>query len=90
MVIKHIIVEGRVQGVFFRDFTRNQATQLQLTGWVQNLPDGSVEALVCGPEKTVQKMIDWFWVGSPHAEVSHVQVKNSTTTDTFNSFNILY
>ena len=59
----HIIVEGRVQGVYFRAFTRDQAVKLDLTGWVRNRPDGSVEALVEGDKASVEQMEQWFYQG---------------------------
>jgi acylphosphatase len=52
----HVIVEGRVQGVFFRAFTRDEAVRLGLSGWVRNRPNGSVEAVVEGEKSAVGKM----------------------------------
>ncbi len=67
-------VEGRVQGVFFRDFTKRQAGLLQLTGWVENKADGSVETMFCGREENIDKMISWLHQGSPHSHVTKVVV----------------
>jgi acylphosphatase len=67
-------IKGRVQGVFFRDHTEQQALRLNLRGWVRNLPDGSVEAEVEGETAAVETMIEWFHQGSPLSQVSAVQV----------------
>lgn len=65
-------VHGRVQGVFFRASTRDQARQLGLRGHARNLPDGSVEVLACGPERAVAALRDWLWLGPPAARVETV------------------
>lgn len=54
---RHIIFYGRVQGVGFRYYALHKATQLALTGWVRNLPDGSVEMEVQGPEEKIDALI---------------------------------
>lgn len=81
-------VEGRVQGVYFRDYTRREALKHGVDGWVRNLPDGSVEAVVCGPEKAVDAMLDWFQIGSPHAIVRAVKVREITLPESYSSFEI--
>lgn len=68
------IVHGRVQGVFFRDSTRQKAEMLGLTGWVRNQPDGTVALLAAGPEDRLQSLIEWLQVGPTHAVVAHVDV----------------
>jgi acylphosphatase len=65
----HLFVEGRVQGVFFRACTQEEAQERKLTGWVKNLYDGRVEAVFEGEEKDVQSMIEWCHSGPPHAMV---------------------
>jgi len=69
----HVWVEGRVQGVFFRDSTRRKARELGLTGWVKNLPDGRVEALFNGPEKVCEEALGYVAQGPPNAVVTHVE-----------------
>lgn len=66
------LVSGRVQGVFFRDSTREKAEALGLSGWVRNLPDGSVEAVFEGAEVRVAEMIFWCEEGPPNASVQNV------------------
>ena len=66
-------VTGRVQGVFFRASTREQARRLGLSGHARNLPDGAVEVLACGPEQAVAVLHEWLWVGPPAARVESVE-----------------
>jgi acylphosphatase len=68
----HCFVSGRVQGVFFRAATREEATRLGLTGWVRNLPDGRVEVRACGAEDPLAALQQWLWQGPPLAHVQHV------------------
>jgi acylphosphatase len=68
------VVSGRVQGVFFRASTRQQAQELGLTGWVRNAADGSVELLACGDERALKELEAWLWRGPQLAEVSEVTV----------------
>jgi acylphosphatase len=66
-------VRGRVQGVFFRVEARSRAESLGLGGWVQNLPDGSVEAVFEGDEERVQSMVEWCRRGPRGAVVESVE-----------------
>lgn len=70
----HLFIEGRVQGVFFRACTQEEAQKRNLTGWVKNLYDGRVETVFEGEEEDVQSMIKWCHNGPPHAVVTHVSV----------------
>jgi acylphosphatase len=63
-------VEGRVQGVWFRESARQQAVRLGITGHAVNLPDGSVEVLACGSEAAVEALAHWLREGPPLAQVS--------------------
>jgi len=67
-------ISGRVQGVGYRMATRQQALALGVDGWVQNLPDGRVWAVLAGEEKAVQKLVDWCRQGPPLAQVTEVVV----------------
>ncbi len=86
----HVLIEGRVQGVFFRAETRYTAQQFNLTGWVRNLPDGRVEAVFEGEEEAVEKMIQWCHKGPPHALVRNVQSIREPATGEFDTFSISY
>ena len=65
----HVIVRGRVQGVFFRAETRSEALSLGLSGWVRNLADGSVEAVFEGERSSVERAVEWCAHGPAGASV---------------------
>ena len=69
---RHVIVSGRVQGVWFRDSMRREAERLALAGWVRNLPDGRVEAVFEGPADAIERLTEWCHHGPPGARVSSV------------------
>lgn len=86
----HVYISGRVQGVFFRAETQRAATSFDLTGWVRNLADGRVEALLEGEDKSVDKMLEWCRKGPPAARVENVIVREEPYTGEFNNFTIKY
>ena len=71
-VLAKLKIHGRVQGVFFRQSTREKARELGLSGWVKNMPDGTVEALAAGPENVVNELIAWCEQGPAYARVEKV------------------
>lgn len=71
-ICKKCFVSGRVQGVFYRDTTRQKAEKLQLIGYAKNLTDGRVEVVICGSETNVDKLCEWLWLGSEYSSVSNV------------------
>jgi acylphosphatase len=75
---KQIFISGQVQGVFFRDSTRQVANILKLTGGVRNLVDGRVEVQVAGDEVVVQELIKWLKIGPKFAKVSTIEVEDLT------------
>ena len=83
-----VLIEGRVQGVFFRAETRTFARQHDLTGWVKNRYDGGVEAVFEGEEENVEKALQWCHKGPPHAMVTNVTVKREPYTGEFESFDV--
>ena len=83
-----IIISGRVQGVFFRAYTRDQARQLSLTGWVRNNADGTVEILVEGDGADLQKMVGWCHRGPSSARVQKVDVSWEEYHDEFRTFEV--
>jgi len=85
----HIYIEGRVQGVFFRDWARRQARELRLTGWVRNIEDGRVEAVFEGPKKLLEKMIGKCKEGPPAANISHIDVVWEKGTGEFSDFGVV-
>ena len=70
----HVFIEGRVQGVFYRAFTRDQAVNLGLNGWVRNMPDGRVEAVFEGRVELIEQVIIACKKGPPGAHVVIVNV----------------
>jgi acylphosphatase len=83
-------VQGRVQGVFFRASTREQAQRLGLAGWVRNLPDGSVEVLAEGEEASLRRLADWCRRGPPGAHVDEVEESWHPATGELSGFSIRY
>ena len=71
----HVRVAGRVQGVFFRAWTAEQARALGVVGWIRNAPDGSVEGHLEGDKSAVQQLVDLLHQGPPSAQVSKVDVE---------------
>ena len=69
----HVWVEGLVQGVFFRDSTRQLAGRLGLAGWVKNLPDGRVEAVFQGTRESCERVLEFVRQGPPASRVEHVE-----------------
>ena len=69
-------VQGKVQGVWYRASTRQRAEQLGVNGWANNLPDGSVEVMMCGEESAVTRLTDWLYEGPPLAVVDNVEVED--------------
>jgi acylphosphatase len=86
----HVVIAGRVQGVFFRAETQSAAQRLGVVGWVRNRRDGTVEALFEGPKAAVQQAVDWCWQGSPMGRVSDVNVQWEEYTGEFDSFSVTY
>ncbi len=86
----YVTVTGRVQGVFYRAETASKAIQLNVTGWVRNLPDGRVEAIFEGDENGVQKMIDFCRRGPQNAYVVDVDVRRQEWRGEFDNFSIRY
>ena len=68
-----VLVSGKVQGVWFRESTRQEAERLGVAGWVRNLPDGRVEGLFFGPGPAVDELVAWCHRGPPAAQVAGVE-----------------
>jgi len=86
----HVYVSGRVQGVFFRSETQDEALRHGLTGWVRNLPDGRLEAVFEGEKDKVDRLIEFCRRGPPSARVSKVDVQWENYTGEFQGFKIRY
>jgi acylphosphatase len=86
----HVVISGKVQGVFFRLETQRAAKSRNLTGWVKNMLEGSVESVFEGDEDKVESMIDWCRKGSSLSRVISVDVKREEYTGEFENFEITY
>lgn len=73
--IRHLVITGRVQGVWYRASMAQEAQRLGVTGWVRNRSDGSVEAMVAGNAEQVAAIMNWARRGPPAAQVEHVAVE---------------
>ena len=83
-------VAGMVQGVYFRDYAQKEARSLDLSGWVRNRPDGTVEVVLEGEAEKVERMLAWLHTGSPQAEVTEVQVTEDQPLGDKTAFAIRY
>ncbi|MGI8713628.1 MAG: acylphosphatase [Solirubrobacteraceae bacterium] len=77
---RRLLVRGRVQGVFYRDSTREQAEHEGVAGWVANRDDGSVEVVVEGDASAVQAVVEYCRLGPVSAEVTSVEVNEEPPT----------
>jgi len=82
----HVFISGRVQGVSFRAFTTRHATALKLTGWVRNLRDGRVEAVIEGPKEKVAELLKLIEKGPPAARVDDLKVTDERPRSEFRNF----
>jgi len=86
----HAVVSGRVQGVFFRDHTRRWAASLGLKGWVKNLPDGRVEAVIEGEEDKIKDLLARISQGPPMASVTDVDTSWEDFQGEYSDFRIAW
>ena len=86
----HLVIEGRVQGVWFRGSTRRMARSLGVSGWVKNRVDGKVEAVLEGDAGAVRKLAEWCRQGPPGAHVTGVEEQEENWEGGFDSFEILF
>ncbi|MBM3300196.1 MAG: acylphosphatase [Deltaproteobacteria bacterium] len=90
IIRRRVVVSGMVQGVFFRAYARDAARGLGVKGWVRNLPNGNVEAVVEGTPERVQAMVAWFRTGSPMSRVDEVKVHEEPSTGEFTDFEVTF
>ena len=84
----HVLISGIVQGVFFRAETKKTALENNVTGWVQNLDNGNVEAVFEGTKEDVDEVIQWCHKGSDPAFVTNVATKEQSPLSNFDKFEI--
>jgi acylphosphatase len=85
-----IFVKGKVQGVFFRQALKVKAKQNNVFGWVKNLLDERVEAVLEGNEENVNILVEWCHGGPANARVEDVEIKNEKFINEFSKFDVLY
>ena len=90
MIRVHLLISGRVQGVFFRDNMRRLAKKFKINGWVKNLFDGQVEAVLEGEKKSVEKVVNWAKRGPILAKVEKIEIDWQEYKDEFSDFEIRY
>ena len=89
MISAKINVNGKVQGVWFRDYVKRSAKELDLTGWVKNNSDGSVNVEVEGKKEIVKQLINKIRIGSPLSRVDNVTVDWQKFENKYNFFEII-
>ncbi len=85
-----IVIEGIVQGVFFRATTIEESSKLDLTGWVKNCSDGRVEAVFEGDVDGIEQIVEWCKKGPPGAVVRNIETTWEQATGDYDSFTIKY
>ncbi len=86
----HVLISGKVQGVWFRASTKQKADELGIVGWVRNTDDGDVEAVFEGEKAKIDEMIAWCWIGPQRAQVMDIKMLPSRSDETFTGFVVLY
>lgn len=84
----HLLISGKVQGVFFRESSRKLAEKLNIKGWIKNTPDGKVEALITGEEKDLNDFVNWCRKGPEKAEVADVKISKERSIH-FEEFEVI-
>lgn len=84
----HIFIEGKVQGVGFRNYIKRKAELLNITGWVKNLDDGRVEAVLEGEKMDVEQLIDHCYEGPRTANVHSIEEQEEEPMDEFGGFDV--
>ena len=86
----HVLVSGKVQGVFFRQALKVIARKNNVFGWVRNLTDKRVEAILEGDSKSVNMVIEWTRIGPANSRVDNIEVSNQEFKNEFSTFEVLY
>ena len=86
----HLLVSGKVQGVFFRQALKVVAKKNNVLGLVRNLKDGRVEAILEGDNKSTNSVIEWTRVGPANSRVDDIEVSNEEFKNEFSTFDVLY
>ena len=85
----HLVIKGKVQGVYFRATAREVANKLGIKGWVKNMPDKNVEVLAAGSKEQIEKFVEWCRRGPKHAVVHEVIIKTDVNEENLSGFSII-
>ena len=85
-----LLVSGKVQGVFFRQALKVAAKKNNVSGWVRNLKDRRVEAVLEGDSKSVNSVIEWTRIGPANSRVDDIEIINEEAKNEFSTFEVLY
>ena len=85
-----LLVSGKVQGVFFRQALKVVAKKNNVLGWVRNLKDKRVEAILEGDNKSINSVIEWIHIGPANSRVDDIEVSNEEFKNEFSTFDVLY
>ena len=86
----HILVAGRVQGVFFRQSARVMAIKNNVNGWVSNLDDGRVEIVAKGEKQNIYNFVNWCKTGPANSRVDEFELSEENSTGEFENFDVKY
>jgi len=86
----HILISGKVQGVFFRQALKVMAKKNNVFGWVKNLEDKRVEALLEGNTENINSIVEWTRIGPAHSRVDHIEINDEHFKNEFLIFEVLY
>ena len=85
----HLYISGKVQGVYFRQGMKETAEKNNVLGWVKNLPDKRVEAVLQGDDSNVDAVIEWSQFGPPGAVVEDIKTSNENSSERLSDFEII-
>ena len=86
----HIVIGGKVQGVFFRQALKVMAKKNNVFGWVKNLEDKRVEALLEGNTENINSIVKWTRIGPAHSRVDNIEINDEEFKNEFSIFEVLY
>ena len=86
----HIVIGGKVQGVFFRQALKVMAKKNNVFGWVKNLEDKRVEALLEGNTENINSIVEWTRIGPAHSRVDNIEINDEKFKNEFSIFEVLY
>ncbi|HEY9744796.1 MAG TPA: acylphosphatase [Oculatellaceae cyanobacterium] len=81
LVARRALISGKVQGVGYRYSLAQKAQELNISGWCRNLPNGQVEAWLQGSPEAMTRILEWLYVGPPHAVVEHVEIEEQSNLE---------